>query len=123
MALPHMSEPSPAALMEEVRRRTKEELVALYPAVSDLIGRLKATKERKAKWRPTRSYVTITHIDLVNALQKGVPKEVHRLTDGSGWVITVNGPSTDGMLLVVSVYLPKDDSPLAIMSFDPLLEN
>lgn len=125
MLPPYLTEPSRAELMERVRAKIKQNCFVLHPDVSDYIARLRDLKRLLSQKQPDGSHVTITTIDLTNALCTGVARDIQECVDCSGWMVVVNGTSMDGVLLTVSVYLPPndaDDSPLVIMSFDLLPE-
>jgi hypothetical protein len=60
--------------------------------------------------------VAVSHLDLAHALEKGILKRAERCTQDPGWMLDIDGPSTDGNLLALSIYLP-DKGPLAFISF------
>jgi hypothetical protein len=116
VSLPIMSQPSPAELLEEARRKAREELFLLFDEVRVQIDNLRKMKEKKSRKYPERDFVTIADVDLTNALHTGVLERVERCTHDPGWVLDLNGSSTDGTMLALSIYLP-DEGPLAFMSF------
>lgn len=121
MSLPIMSQPSPAALFEEARRKAKEELFLLLDEVRVQMDKLRDLKEKMSRKYPDRDFVTIADADLTNALHTGVLERAERCTHDPGWMLDINGPSKDGIMLALSIYLP-DEGPLAFMSFALLPE-